>query len=321
MTPLVDIVMPTYNHERFVAQAIESVLTQKTEFESRLTICDDGSTDRTQAIVREYAQKYPLLIRPVLASEHIGILHKDRLSIRVLTGCTAKYVALLEGDDYWTDPYKLQKQVDFLESHPDFAICHHNVTVIYEDGSKEPANLLPPDQPAVRSLEDLILDNFIQTNSAVFRRGLFGEFPEWFYFVRCGDWLIHIMNAQHGKIGYINEVMAAYRVHQGGFWSSMNLADKLLEMIKILDYIDVYLDFKYRKQVRTAKARCYHSLAQICYAEGDMALRRNYSGKVFWYGGFQEWRNLLSLLLRQRAPIIYRSLIMLRDFARSVTTT
>jgi len=203
MSPLVDVVMPTYNHEKFVAQAIESVLAQKTRFECRLTICDDGSSDSTPSIVQKYAREYPESICAVLGSEHLGILHKDRLSTRVLAGCTAHYVALLEGDDYWTDPHKLQKQVDFLEGHPDFAICCHNVTVFYQDGSREPANWFPPDHRQVSTLEDLLLEHCIVTLSTVFRRGLLGEFPDWFYTLKIGDLPLHIMNAQHGKIRYL----------------------------------------------------------------------------------------------------------------------
>ena len=96
-TPLVDIIMPTYNHERFIAQAIESVLAQQTNFEYRLNIADDCSTDNTQTIIKDYAQKHPDQIRTVLSPHNIGIVHKDRLSIKVLKLCTAKYVALLEG--------------------------------------------------------------------------------------------------------------------------------------------------------------------------------------------------------------------------------
>src|ERR1700730_11791519 len=105
-TPLVDIIMPTYNHENFLTQAIESVLAQKTDFEYRLNIADDCSTDGTQAIIKDYAQKHADRIRAVISPHHVGILHEDRVSIRVLKVCTARYVAVLEGDDYWTDPYK-----------------------------------------------------------------------------------------------------------------------------------------------------------------------------------------------------------------------
>src|SRR5258708_3052102 len=131
--PLVDVTLITYNHEKFIAQAIESVLSQQTGFEFRLLVGDDCSTDNTQSIIRSYAEKYPERICLMLDSTHRGLKSRERVGVRALTGSTAKYVALLDGDDYWTDAYKLQKQADFLETHPDFAICFHNVRMVFQD--------------------------------------------------------------------------------------------------------------------------------------------------------------------------------------------
>src|SRR6266542_522725 len=125
--PLVDVNLITYNHENFVAKAIESVLEQQTNFAYRLIIGDDCSTDNTQSIIRSYAQQYPERIQTLLALEHRGIEHQDRVGMQVLRLSTAKYVALLDGDDYWTDRHKLQKQVDFLNTNTEFALCFHNV--------------------------------------------------------------------------------------------------------------------------------------------------------------------------------------------------
>lgn len=315
-TPLVDIIMPTYNHERFVVQAIESVLAQKTDFEYRLNIADDCSSDGTQAIIKDYTLKHGDLIRSVISPRNIGILHQDRVSIKVLRLCTARYVALLEGDDYWTDPYKLQKQVDFLESHPDFAICFHNVIAFYEDGSRQPANMMPPDYREVSTIEHLFSVNFIPACSTVFRRGLFPEFPDWYYTLRLGDWAMHIMNAQYGKIRYLNEVMAAYRVHPAGLWTATSPTSQRLEIIRMLDHVDAYLGYKYRKQVRAAKAVLHNELAQLCYSEGDRAQGRRYLRKYFWLCDSRSRRNLLALFLRLKAPRLYHHLRSIRNFVR-----
>ena len=237
--------------------------------------------------------------------------------MKCLQACRGQYVALLDGDDYWTDVKKLQKQVDFLDSHPDFAICCHNVTVFYDDGSKAPANLIPPDQPSVLTIEQLFFVNFIPTCSAVFRRGLFGELPDWFYTLKIGDWPLHILNAHHGKIGYINEVMAAYRVHQAGVWTSLSGITQRRELIKMLDHLDGYLAYQYQKQVRAAKAGLHHEIAQICYDGGDLTQGRKELAKYFWYAGLPERKNLVGLFLRRRAPAIYRSLRMLKAFTHS----
>jgi glycosyltransferase involved in cell wall biosynthesis len=316
-TPLVDIIMPTYNHERFIAQSIESVLAQQTNFEYRLNIADDCSTDNTQMIIKDYAQKHPDQISVVLSPHNIGIVHKDRLSIRVLKLCTAKYVALLEGDDYWTDPHKLQRQVDFLEGHPDFAICCHNVTMFYEDGSGKTTNLLPPDHPEVSTLEHLLFVNFIPTCSVLFRRGLFGELPDWYYTLKLGDWPIHIMNAQHGKIGYINEVMAAYRFHQGGFWSAMSPVSQGLEIIKMLQHVDAYLGFNYKKQIRAGKAEWYWQLAEISHRDGDRANTRRFLRQYCLLSKFRDPWKVTSLFLRGYLPGLYRGLRTMRNWAQS----
>src|SRR5437762_2202436 len=209
-----------YNQARYVIQAIDSILMQEVDFDYEVVIGEDASTDGTREIVLDFEKRYPDRIRVLLrdqagaeADRAAGLGGKTNF-IQSLKACRGEYIALLDGDDYWTDPGKLQRQVDFLDNHPDFAISCHNARMFYEDGSKEPTNLIPPDQKEVSMLEDLLLANIIPTCSTVFRRELFGEFPDWFYTLKLGDWPLHILNAQHGKIGYINEVMASYRLHQ-----------------------------------------------------------------------------------------------------------
>ncbi|MCF6185625.1 MAG: glycosyltransferase, partial [Bacteroidales bacterium] len=115
----VSILMLTYNHEKFIAQAIESVLMQKVSFNYELIIGDDCSQDNTQKIIREYQKKHPDIIKPVLRTKNIGA---NNNFVDIFKKATGKYIALLEGDDYWTDPNKLQKQVDFLEANPEYGI-------------------------------------------------------------------------------------------------------------------------------------------------------------------------------------------------------
>ena len=123
---MVDIPMCTYNHEKYIAQTIESILMQKTDFKIRLFIGEDCSIDNTRKIVKQYAEKYPDIIFPVYHNENIGAVRNSEI---LLKKCTAKYIALLDGDDYWTDPYKLQKQVDFLEKNPEYSLCSHRYKI------------------------------------------------------------------------------------------------------------------------------------------------------------------------------------------------
>src|SRR5215217_1764661 len=155
----VSVLLTTYNHEKWISQAIESTLLQKTNFDYEVVIMEDCSTDRTRDIVTSYQRRYPDKIRLVLSE-----MNKcDNTNwIAAWQTSPSRYVAFLDGDDYWTSPYKLQRQVDFLDTHPDYAICYHNVTVLYEDGSRK---LFFHDRSAAKketsTLEDLLAGCFI----------------------------------------------------------------------------------------------------------------------------------------------------------------
>ena len=242
--------MPTYNHERFVAQAIESVLAQKTAFAYRLIVGDDCSTDGTQAIVKSYAERHPDVIEFFSSPKNLGALHRDRVGVKALKKCTAWYVAILEGDDYWTDPYKLQKQVDFLEGHPECAASFHDVLIFHEDGSAPARRLFPANQKELSTLEDILTSGvFPMPCTLLHRNELLREFPDCFYQVRNADWMISVLLARRGDLGFINEVMAAYRVHGGGIWSSLNRIQGIRENIKTYETIDAYLTRKYHRAI------------------------------------------------------------------------
>src|ERR1700741_4673788 len=128
--PLVSVCLITYNHAPYLRQAIESVLAQKTSFSTEFIIADDFSTDGARDIIKEYVSKDPGRIHAILRDRNIGA---GPNFIEMLQAAKGKYIAYLEGDDYWTDPNKLQKQIDFLEQHPDFALCFHQVRLIKND--------------------------------------------------------------------------------------------------------------------------------------------------------------------------------------------
>lgn len=267
--PLVDVLMPTYNHGKFVAEAIESVLAQQFSFTYRLIIADDCSSDETQQIFKSYAARYPDRIETLILQEHVGIFHEDRASLKALKLCTAKYVALLEGDDYWTDPLKLQKQTAYMESHLECALSFHNVEVFYEDDDRPSWNFCPPAQKEVSTLADLLDRNFIPTPSVMFRRNCLREIPSWVFELKMGDWLLHILHAQNGSVGYIDEVMAAYRIHSSGLWSKQTPIESTLEEVKMYQALERYLPPQYQDQIETSLARRYYKLAVDYRNQGD----------------------------------------------------
>lgn len=243
-TPVVNVLMPTYNHERFVAQAIESVLAQKTDFTYKLIVGDDCSTDRTQSIVRSYAEKYPDKVEFLFAPKNVGPFHRNRVSVQLLNQFNAKYVGILEGDDYWTDPLKLQKQVDYLEAHPDCAACFHNAQIV-SDNPTQPPNYCSPDQKEVSTLVDIVTICLFIPCTVLFRNKLWPKLPDVFFSVLNVDWVLFVMLAEHGYLGYLDEVMAAYRVHSAGIWSRLNRVQQLQAHIKTYKAIDKHLEYRY----------------------------------------------------------------------------
>ncbi|MCF2504153.1 glycosyltransferase [Dyadobacter sp. CY107] len=214
--------VPTYNHERYIGQMLDGALMQVTDFEFEIVIGDDASTDATPAIIREYQERNPGRIRAFLHSENQGPKEPREFAgrnnvLQLLKACKGEYVAMCEGDDYWTDPLKLQKQVDFLDANLDFAISHHNVLVTYEDGSPEHF-FNAPDQKLVSTIEDILEDKwFMATASWVYRNHfLQNNFAEWHAKAAAGDWAVIIQLAAQGRIGYFPEPMGVYRKHSAG---------------------------------------------------------------------------------------------------------
>jgi glycosyltransferase involved in cell wall biosynthesis len=249
----------TYNHEKYIAQAIDGFLMQNSTFAYEIIIGEDRSTDDTGRLVREYADRYPNLIKRVTSERNVGA----RLNgIRTRAAAQGKYIALCEGDDYWTDPLKLQKQVDFLESHPGCAMCCHNVTVIYDDSREpHPAYVEHPDQPyklfrpqPQSSFQDLLRYNFIHTASVMFRSSSLTEVPVWFYDLDRGDWPLFVLLAERGNIGYLDEVMATHRVHAAGVYSSMSRVEQLKGATRVAGVINRHFEYRFEQQIWDSNA-------------------------------------------------------------------
>lgn len=218
--PLVSVLTLTRNHASMIAENLESILAQKTTFPFQHIIVDDASTDGTQDIINDYAARYPHII-PILLKQKAP--HGE--NVRALfEQCRSKYAVLCDGDDYFTDAGKLQTQVDFMERNPDCALCFHPVSVVYEDGSPTkiypPVDLLPGGERLWYTLRDLLISNFIQTNSVMYRWRFQGGLPEWFDPTLIpGDWYWHLLHAETGKIAYLRKPMSAYRRHAASLYA------------------------------------------------------------------------------------------------------
>lgn len=252
-TPTVSICCTTYNHEPYIAEAIDGFLMQETDFPFEILIRDDCSTDKTASIVKEYADKYPNLIKPVFEKENTfskGVKPMPQL-YKIAKG---KYIALCEGDDYWTDPLKLMMQVNFLENNLDYMMCFTS-SENYDQSKKTVIRQFP------NYLEDKdytlieIFKSNITNTCTVMYRNINMEFPSIFQTFALGDWPTHILYAQQGKIRYIAKNTAIYRVHIGGIWTSSQDITKIENSINMLLGMNTYFERKYEKEIHESIAR------------------------------------------------------------------
>lgn len=241
--PLLSVCMITYKHEKFIAQAIEGVLMQKTSFAIELVIADDCSPDKTSVIIAQYKLLYPEVIRVLERSSNLGMMPNF---CDALLSCKGKYIAICEGDDYWTDPLKLQKQIDFLEINPDFMISFHNMLVKRYHSDDGLYN--SPLQPITTTINELAVRNYIATASCVFRSRL-TNFPIWFAEVPAGDYTLHMLNARYGKISYMPDIMGVYREHNQSSWQSKSDFYKVTNWFKTLAFLITEFDGIVKEQL------------------------------------------------------------------------
>uniref|UniRef100_A0A832DJV2 Glycosyltransferase n=1 Tax=Ignavibacterium album TaxID=591197 RepID=A0A832DJV2_9BACT len=213
---IVSICMITYNHEKYIAKAIDSVIMQKTKFDYEIVIGEDCSTDKTREIVLEYKAKYPDKIKLLLQEKNVGMMQNF---IDTLKACSGKYIALLEGDDYWIDPYKLQKQVDFLEANEEYGLVHSDCDFYYQEKKiwlyKANKNLVNHLKEYTRQeLFNYIIDADykIRTATVLFRKSLLSHSERDYVVFEMGDTPLWLIFSQLTKFKYFNEVSAVYRI-------------------------------------------------------------------------------------------------------------
>lgn len=224
--PLLSIACITYNHEKFIAQAVEGFLMQKTTFPYEIVIHDDASTDKTARILEGYRSRFPN-IELLFQKENQYSKGTNPFSAFVLPKCRGKYIAICEGDDYWTDPYKLQKQVDFLEANPAYVICYHDADIIDENGALVSKSKLPENLKTDFSAEELIKGAWVLTMSMCFRNVL-DSFPEEYSKVKNGDKFLTSLLGNYGQGKYLRDIEnAVYRKHHTSVWSSLDKVNQI----------------------------------------------------------------------------------------------
>ncbi|MDX1955217.1 MAG: glycosyltransferase [Chitinophagaceae bacterium] len=237
---LVSVCLQTYQQAAFIRQAIDSVLAQETDFPFEILIGEDDSTDGTREICQEYAQRFPGRIRLFLRHEqekiYINGVKTGRFNfLSNLQAARGKYIALLDGDDYWPDTRKLQKQVDALEKDPSLSICFSQVA-IEQEGVLRPYKAVRGTKN-IFSATDLALNCFIQTCAILFRNPGFTHVPAHFYETPVLDYALYLYLASKGKILYLKEAKAVYRFHAQGFWTLTQKEEQVRKLWLFLDRV------------------------------------------------------------------------------------
>lgn len=239
LEPLVSVSCLAYNHKKYIIDAIESFLMQKTDFPYEIIVNDDSSNDSTPEIISKYAHNYPDKLRTILHKQNNNSQGIKNFPTYIYPIVKGKYIAQCEGDDYWTDPYKLQKQVDFLEANPEYSMCVHNAIVHFEGGENEDHLFNPAGQKEIITTDDLIEKWSFATASIVFRRSMMDDYIQSPYLSKVcnGDLFLALMMSLKGPIKYLPEIMSVYRRHGLERYSGKEVStlNKRVELLRIFD--------------------------------------------------------------------------------------
>jgi len=245
--PKISVMVITYNHERYIAQALDSILMQQRDFDLEINVIDDASTDRTQEIVRNYAARHAE-VRCHFGAHNVGHIATQLNTYRGFQTLRGEYWALLEGDDYWTDPAKLRKQIEFLDAHPEYVACGHDTLKVYEDGSREPEHFLPFKEFGRHrgTIGDIVSLSAVFHLSSVVYRNVFGQKPPLCLAdpYSC-ETTINMVYAQYGDFYHLPGYMSVYRAHGGGVFSTRSQEDIWRFHLHGFDRFGLYLGWRY----------------------------------------------------------------------------
>lgn len=241
--PLLSVLCLTYNHERFILKALDSFLMQETSFPIEIVIGEDRSSDNTLAMIEDYRNRFPKIIRLITSETNVGVTENFR---RTLNACRGRYIALCEGDDYWEDRMKLQRQVEFLESNQSFVITYHDAYVL--DGVSEKSFQLPQQYRCDATKDELINARPLSTLTVCFRN-ILSEIPSEFNHAPMLDLCLWSLLGQHGEGKYLGHLKPAiYRAHEGGIFSHQNESTKLRMTMRTYSCLAQYYENRAQKE-------------------------------------------------------------------------
>ena len=264
-TPIVSIRCAAFNHENYIANALDGFLIQETDFPFEVIVHDDASTDKTASIIKKYEQKYPNIIKPIYETENQYSKHDGSLRRIITKACKGKYFALCEGDDYWTDPLKLQTQIKWLDSHPDYTMCCSDAII------KAPDKILDwhrYEKDCDIPVKDMILGSgsFVQTATLVYRRDLLINYPDECKKCHVADYPLQLWAVLNGRVRYFSAKTAVYRFFHAGSWTTNQGKKDLKSLIEnwqseldMLDSLDIYSNKEYTLYFKEQKESVLHN--------------------------------------------------------------
>ena len=244
--PKVSVSLITYNHEKYIAACLDSIVVQVTDFDFEIVVADDSSSDKTPEIIADYALKYPTLVKPVLRKTNLGMVQN---ALATINACNGEYIAMMEGDDFWTHDHKLQIQADYLDKNQDCVLCFTNGYLFYEDtpGKRQFFYSDKGKPPGKFDLNFFVHNHpLLSNNTKMFRKEAQPEsFPDWIYGAINWDWVLHILQSKKGDFGYIDIATLAYRRHAAAAFMSKSDIEILQNGITTLSAINKYMDYSY----------------------------------------------------------------------------
>lgn len=308
--PKVSIIMLAYNHEKYIAKAISSIISQDNLEQIELLIGEDCSNDKTRLICQEFQQNYPKVIRIITAEKNVGA-HKN--FFRLWCRARSEYLAFCEGDDYWIDTKKLNKQIYILDKNINCSLCGAYTQIINEENGdilKTLSLIKPLYFKENYKLIDLIPNYNFHTSSIVLRKSSV-ELPSWLWNVYCTDRPLYLLATQNNKIAIcIPEIMSIYRQHLSGVWSQINFLEKAHRSIHLFHVLEHHLEKKYSKIFRNTIGNIIWYYATESLEMGDTKMAKILFWKSFClkflYLKISDYKLVIGILLKLYFPLVYQ---------------
>lgn len=260
---LVSIILITRNQERFIGKAIESILFQKIKGEAEIIIADDCSSDRTLDIIKEHEVKSRSIYRFIYLPVTTNIGHAKNYE-RAFLACKGEFIAILEGDDYWTTPSRVQRHIEFLKEHHECALSVNKYVILENGHFKSLENNLNDNNVKYYNIDQTIVENRIGNLSACVLRGdIVRILNQNIFDFQFDDWLLGIAMCEHGMLAQMNYVMSVYRKHPEGLWSGLSHSEQMSNILNRCNEFDRLFEYKYTRQFSELHQNIYSSFKSL----------------------------------------------------------